>query len=156
MKKKNKVLAREIADAITYKEKYLESLKQDTVSGARQEPAKYLSEDPDVMLFNQIQDLVAGEKLFLDPNLDRQMLVDRLGVSKERIGAAFAKGSPYKSLIEYLNDCRLPYAAKLLTERPDLSVTDVAHESGFANADTLGRNFKVKYALTPTEYREQQ
>ena len=108
------------------------------------------------MLFNQIQDLVAGEKLFLDPNLDRQMLVDRLGVSKERIGAAFAKGSPYKSLIEYLNDCRLPYAAKLLTERPDLSVADVAHESGFANADTLGRNFKVKYALTPTEYREQQ
>lgn len=157
MKKKNKVLAREIADAITYKEKYLESLKQDTESGARQEPSDDVSDkDPDVMLFNQIQDLVAGEKLFLDPNLDRQMLVDRLGVSKERVGAAFAKGSPYKSLIEYLNDCRLPYAAKLLTERPDLSVADVAHESGFANADTLGRNFKVKYALTPTEYREQQ
>ena len=108
------------------------------------------------MLFHQIQELVVGEKLFLDPTLDRQMLVDRLGVSKERIGAAFAKGSPYKSLTEFLNDCRLPFAAKLLTTRPDLSIADVAKESGYANADTLGRNFKRKYALTPTEYREQR
>ena len=107
------------------------------------------------MLFQQIQDLVVGEKLFLDPSLDRQMLVDRLGLSKERIGAAFAKGSPYKSLIEFLNDCRLPHAAKLLTTHPELSIADVARESGFPSADTFGRNFKLKYTLTPSQYREQ-
>ena len=171
--KKNKVLAREIADAITYKEKYLESEKLRVESEelrARSEELRVRSEElgvnseevsspsdenSDTALFQQIQDLIIGEKLFLDPSLDRQMLVDRLGLSKERIGAAFAKGSPYKSLIEFLNDCRLPYAAKLLTTRPELTIADVARESGFPSADTFGRNFKLKYTLTPSQYREQ-
>lgn len=178
--KKNKVLAREIADAITYKEKFLESEKLRVRSeellvrseefavgseelkvkseelGVRSEEVSSASEEnSDAVLFQQIQDLVIGEKLFLDPSLDRQTLVERLGLSKERIGAAFAKGSPYKSLIEFLNDCRLPYAAKLLTTRPDLTIADVARESGFPSADTFGRNFKLKYTLTPSQYREQ-
>ena len=139
--KKNRVLAREIAEAITYKEKWLEREEL----GVKSEALRVESEvDPDRALFLQIQELVIREKLFLDPSLDRQTLVDRLGLSKERIGAAFAKGSPFKSLIEFLNDCRLPYAAKLLTERPDLSIAEVAKESGFPSADTLGRNFKQR------------
>ncbi len=171
--KKNKVLAREIADAITYKEKFLESEKlrvrsEEFAVGSEELTVKSKEfgvsseaisspseENSDAVLFQQIQDLVIGEKLFLDPSLDRQTLVERLGLSKERIGAAFAKGSPYKSLIEFLNDCRLPYAAKLLTTRPDLTIADVAHESGYPSADTFGRNFKLKYTLTPSQYREQ-
>ena len=157
VEKKNKVLAREIAEEITYKEKYMEAKRIEAEDSRQEEIAEHAAgDDPDTRLFRQIQELVVGEKLFLDPTLDRQTLVDRLGVSKERIGAAFAKGSPYKSLIEFLNDCRLPCAAKLLTARPDLSIADVAKESGYANADTLGRNFKRKYTLTPTEYREQR
>lgn len=164
--KKNRVLAREIAEAITYKEKWLESEKRKTENGKRKtENGEWRTEngehemesevDPDRALFLQIQELVIREKLFLDPSLDRQTLVDRLGLSKERIGAAFAKGSPFKSLIEFLNDCRLPYAAKLLTERPDLSIAEVAKESGFPSADTLGRNFKQRFTLTPTQFRDQ-
>ena len=178
--KKNRVLAREIADAITYKEKFLESEKLRVESeelrvrseelGVRSEELRVRSEElgvssevvsspseenSDAMLFQQIQDLIINEKLFLDPSLDRQTLVDRMGLSKERIGAAFAKGSPYKSLIEFLNDCRLPYAAKLLTNRPELTIADVARESGYPSADTFGRNFKLKYTLTPSQYREQ-
>lgn len=150
--KKNRVLAREIAEAITYKEKWLEREEL----GVKSEALRVESEvDPDRALFLQIQELVIREKLFLDPSLDRQTLVDRLGLSKERIGAAFAKGSPFKSLIEFLNDCRLPYAAKLLTERPDLSIAEVAKESGFPSADTLGRNFKQRFTLTPTQFRDQ-
>lgn len=150
--KKNRVLAREIAEAITYKEKWLEREEL----GVKSEALRVEGEvDPDRALFLQIQELVIREKLFLDPSLDRQTLVDRLGLSKERIGAAFAKGSPFKSLIEFLNDCRLPYAAKLLTERPDLSIAEVAKKSGFPSADTLGRNFKQRFTLTPTQFRDQ-
>ena len=165
VEQKNKVLAREIAEAITYKEKFLENGKRRTENGKLpdgmeeteevEKSEEGATEDPDVVLFHQIQDLVVSEKLYLDPSLDRQTLVDRLGLSKERIGAAFAKGSPYKSLIEFLNDSRLPYAAKLLTTRPDLSIADVARESGFPSADTFGRNFKHKYTLTPTQFREE-
>ena len=166
--KKNRVLAREIAEAIEYKEKWE---KQSISESALEKDKSLSSEDAhgtatltqseevgsaatsDSELFNQLRDVILREQLYLDPSLDRQKLVDRFGLSKERIGAAFAQGSPFKSLIEFLNDCRLPYAAKMLTEHPELSVAEVAQASGFPSADTCGRNFKQKYTLTPSAYR---
>lgn len=154
---KNRVLAREIAEAITYKEKW-ESLTPE-VEATAPEPrgtSDAAKPDGDAELFQLLRDTILRDQLYLDPRLDRQALVDRFGVSKERIGAAFAKGSPYKSLIDFLMDCRLPHAAKLLSSRPDLSIADVARESGFPSADTFGRNFKQKYALTPSQFRDQK
>jgi AraC-like DNA-binding protein len=158
--RKNRVLAREIADAIKYKEKWEEHEKSVAELGGQVHDSGQnqvtCPSDSDTGLFLHLRDVILREKLYLNPQLDRQMLVDRLGLSKERIGAAFSKGSPYKSLIDFLTDCRLPHAAKLLTERPDLSIADVARESGFPTADTFSRNFRQKYTLTPTQFREQQ
>ena len=147
--RKNRVLARQIAEALAYKDK----------CDAEQMPQPQ-PENPAVLsdtdLFQYLRDAILRDRLYLDPRLDRQMLVDRFGLSKERIGAAFAKGSSYKSLIDFLGDCRLPHAAKLLADRPDLCIADVARESGFPSADTFSRNFRQKYALTPSQFREQQ
>ena len=161
--RKNRVLAREIAEAIDYKDKY-EALKQlmtTADSGEAAEPSLptdnvSLASLSDKDLFAYLYQVIIRDKLFLDPQLDRQALVDRFSLPKERIGAAFAKGSSYKSLIEFLTDCRLLYAAKLLTERSDLSIAEVARNSGFPSLNTFGRNFKQKYAITPTQFREQQ
>ncbi len=153
--RKNRVLAREIAEAIVYKEKY-EAQQRGVAKGAPAKEADNLSGLSDAELYQQLRAIILREQLYLDARLDRQMLVDRFGLTKERIGAAFSKGSPFQSLIEFLNDCRLPYAAKLLTGRPELSIADVARESGFPSADTFGRNFRQKYALTPSQFREQQ
>lgn len=179
VEKKNHVLARQIGEIISLRDSAPDSLSRrgesmDTVVGdavmgdaipadVPTSLSNHCSEaegdtvvgDADSELFQQLRTAILRDQLFLDPQLDRQALCDRFGLSKERIGAAFAKGSPYKSLIEFLNDCRLPYAAKLLTERPELTITDVAHESGFLNADTFGRNFKQKYALTPSQYQRE-
>ncbi len=171
--KKNLVLAREIAESVKQQalaqplaaERGVVTPSAEDATPAPQHPSTPASpsqasteggaaESADADLFVKIQDVILREQLFLNPQLDRQMLVERLGVSKERIGAAFAKGSQYKSLIDFLNDCRLPYAAKLLADQPGLSITDVAMASGFTNTNTFGRNFKQKYTLTPSQYRE--
>ena len=55
-----------------------------------------------------------------------------------------------------LTDCRMHYATKLLAERSDMSIAEIAQASGFPSADTFGRNFRQKYALTPSQYRKQQ
>ena len=182
---KNRVLAREIADSIKYKEMWENAQKTTKTllsppEGGTIDPilnSKTIERirvgdgtsgmspsgdergalpSSDTALYLQLRDAILSEQLYLDPRLDRQMLVDRFNLSKERIGAAFAKGSPYKSLIDFLTDCRLPFAAKLLAEHPEMSVADVAHASGFPSADTFGRNFKQRYALTPSQFREQQ
>ena len=167
--KKNHVLAREIAETIKYKEMW-ESANANRVTlsppdgdtpGTGQvlsqaaEVAPEDEEDSDSVLYQKLREVILREQLYLDPMLGRQALVERFNLPKERIGAAFSKGSPFKSLIDFLTDCRLPYAAKLLTDQPDLPIADVARQSGFSSADTFGRNFKQKYALTPTQFREQ-
>mgnify|MGYP007069851268 FL=1 len=48
--------------------------------------------------------------LFLDPAFDRQSIIDRFHLSKERIGNAFAQGSDYASLSTFVTHCRLEYA----------------------------------------------
>ena len=152
VEKKNQVLAREISESIKYREMLGRGAGGETVGDGVSNPSNLSDKE----LFAFLRENIMRDQLYLDPQLDRQSLVDRFALSKERIGSAFAKGSPYKSLIDFLTDCRLPYAAKLLTDRPDLSIADVARESGFPTLNTFGRNFKQKYALTPSQFREQQ
>ena len=157
VKRKNRVLAREIAEAIKYREENeeLRIKSEEFASVTGQTDSVNLSELTNEELFQYIREAVMRDELFLDPKCDRQMLIDSYGLSKERIGAAFAQGSPFKSVTEFINDCRLPYAAKLLTERPDLSIAEVAKASGFSRAATFIDNFKKRFALTPNQYRTQ-
>lgn len=150
LRRKNSVLAREISDAIRYRDKY------EALEASRQReklPPVALSAFTEEQLFRHIRDAVERDRLFLDPMLNRQVLCDRFSLSKEQLGAAFAKGSPYKSVTDFINDCRLSYATKLLTERLDLSISEVAEASGFARAATFTANFKKRFTLTPAQYR---
>ena len=151
IKRKNRVLAHEIAEAIKYRE--MASTKQaDEIAVT---PEVDLSELTNEELFQYIREVVMRDELFLDPMLNRQILTERFSLTKERIGAAFAQGSPFKSVTEFINDCRLPYAAKLLSERPDLSIAEVAEASGFTRVATFIDNFKKRFALTPNQFRTQ-
>ncbi|MBR0274987.1 MAG: helix-turn-helix domain-containing protein [Prevotella sp.] len=163
IKRINRVLAREIVDAIKLSEELrvkseecnatLSQKEFDTATG-KMDPV-----NPDSLnneeLFKYIREKVMRDELFLDPMLNRQKLTDRFSLSKERIGAAFAQGSPFKSVTEFINDCRLHYAAKLMTERPDLTIAEVAEASGFTRVATFIDNFKKRFALTPNQYRTQ-
>ena len=154
VKRKNRVLAHEIADAIQLSEKLR---VKNEASGDATDTANSvnLSILTNEQLFQYIREVVMRDELFLDSTLNRQKLTERFSLPKERIGSAFAQGSPFKSVTEFINDCRLPYAARLLTARPDLSIAEVAEASGFARAATFTDNFKKRYALTPNQYRAQ-
>ena len=108
----------------------------------------------DADLFTYLRDLIEREKLFLDPHFERQALINRTGLSKERIGAAFAQGSGHERLTTLVRELRLDYAVRLMNEHPEFTVEQVCQASGFANADTFTRNFRAKYGMTPTAYRE--
>lgn len=58
----------------------------------------------------------------------------------------------HKSFMEYLNQTRLDKAAGLLLEQR-LSVSDVAEEVGFKNAQYFATKFKNKFGVTPSQYR---
>jgi AraC-like DNA-binding protein len=110
----------------------------------------------DEQMFLFLRDLIENEQLFLQPDFGRQTLIERTGLSKETIGAAFAQGSASTSLPAYVRELRLDYAVRLMNDKPELTVEQVSMASGFTSADTFTRNFRAKFGMTPTTYKQTQ
>ena len=172
---RNRILAQQITEAVEYKDKYSKLKRSIETEGSggfeipthdsqiansaeptAPEPqvmAANLAELSDADLFVYLRDLIEREKLFLNPLFERQTLIERTGLTKERIGAAFSQGSDHGRLTSVVTELRLDYAVRLMKEDHELSIENVCQASGFSNADTFTRNFKAKYGMTPTAYR---
>ena len=165
--RRNRILVRQITEAVEYKDKYRALKQADTKTEKKAEtpepsPASSgisisdFTALTDEQLFLCLRDLIENEQLFLQPDFGRQTLIDRTGLSKERIGAAFSQGSDSASLPAYVRELRLDYAVRLMNEKPELNVEQVSMASGFTSADTFTRNFRAKYGMTPTTYKQTQ
>lgn len=58
-----------------------------------------------------------------------------------------------KSPLEYVNNCRVSMTKKLLCERPDMSVTDIAMEAGFCSSQYFSKVFREITGISPKQYR---
>lgn len=65
----------------------------------------------------------------------------------------FFKERTNKTFISYLNEIRIGYACKLLLER-NLSVSQIAYESGFNNISYFNKQFKNVKKTTPTGFKK--
>lgn len=86
--------------------------------------------------------------------LDLESVAAMAGFSKfhfSRLFKEFAKTSFYK----YVNQQRINHAEKLLSD-PDISITQVAIQSGFSSSTSFIRMFKQMKNCTPTEFRKIQ
>ncbi|MBO5595848.1 MAG: helix-turn-helix domain-containing protein [Bacteroidales bacterium] len=145
--RKNRVLAAQIADSLKYKELF--QAPGPVAVGSVEQMS-------DEQLFEQLRLAIKQGRLFLDPAFDRQKLTELFHLSNRQVGAAFSQGSEFSSLSDFIRDCRLEYSCRLLTEHPELSIKEVAVKSGFQYASTYSTDFKNKYTMTPSEYRELQ
>jgi len=58
-----------------------------------------------------------------------------------------------KSPKQYITECKLQHAKKLLTET-DMTVTEIAASAGFQDVLTFSRFFRTKAGVSPSEYRK--
>lgn len=184
IRRKNLVLVEQIGEAIEYKEKYESLTPGSSPlcatlqpSGGRKGEGSDYSQDQKAQqvtpvapaiesdllslddisndeLFLRLRHAIKREHLYLDPSLDRQKIMDIFQLSRHRVGAAFAQGSEFASLSDFIRDCRLEYSCNLLVTRPDLSIKEVAAKSGFNYASNYSSDFKNRYTMTPSNYRE--
>lgn len=155
VRRKNALLSDEIASNADFKDKYFRLMARLDVPAEKKDEESIATLDtmPDNQLFEFLRVVIVGEKLYADPAFDRQQLMDRFHLSKERIGSAFSKGSPYGSLPNYVNECRLNASAWLLKQNPDLPVNEVAVACGYSNAGSFATLFRKRYSLSPTDFR---
>lgn len=113
-------------------------------------PETVLSKE--MQLFVQLDKLMQEERLFTNPEMNRQELAEHLGTNLTYLTDAVREGAG-KGIREYLADLRLKHAAKLLADQPSLSVEHISAESGFKSRSTFFRAFRDCYGMSPNEYR---
>lgn len=150
IKRKNRVLTEQMMESMRYKKEINNNSTLQTSNSQLQ--TQDVDELNDEQLFDYLSNIIRNEELFLNSNFGRQMLMDRFHINERRIGAAF---SCCEGLPDFIRDLRLEYACQLITDHPEMSISDVATASGFLNLTVFGRDFKRKYEVTPTYFRSQ-
>lgn len=146
IRRENQILAQQIAE-----NNYNELIQQ--VKEPEQTDTD-LNAMTDEQLFRHIHNVVLRERLFLDPKFERQTIIDRFQLSKDRVGTIFSKGSNHAKLTSYIQQLRLEHAAKLLMEQPEKSIVQIAAECGFGSNTYFSARFRQYYSMTPSEFRQ--
>ena len=151
---KNRGLVRLIDETIKYKERFLQLQTIMHRPSSKDQPAVELKSLSEEDLFQHLCEDIRENRLYLDPQFDRQAVCDRYNLSTVQVGSAFAQGSDYSSVADFIRDCRLEHA-RILLKTTDMKVAVVAAASGFSRPTTFNHDFKARFNLSPTEYRRQ-
>jgi AraC-like DNA-binding protein len=98
--------------------------------------------------FNELLDYI--DKHYMD-DLTLEAIADTIGFSKFHFSRLFKQYTNF-TFCDYLNLRRIK-AAEILLMEPDLSITEIALQSGFMSISTFNRIFKQQKKCTPSEYR---
>lgn len=156
---KNRSLVKQITEAMTYKELYnnekarLAELTSQDKNDQQSDAPTDLNAMTDEQLFQHVTEVIERERLFLDPRFERQTVIDRFQLSKERVGNIFSQ-SEHAKLTNYIQQLRLEYAAQLLVEQPERSIVQIATDSGFSSHKYFTDRFRQYFSMTPTEFRK--
>ena len=101
-----------------------------------------------VQKFNSLMDYI-DEHYMEDLNLED--IADSIGFSKFHFSRLFKQYTNF-TFCDYLCYRRIKVAEELLA-KPDLSITEIALQSGFPSISTFNRLFKQHKNCTPSEYR---
>lgn len=169
---KNKRLVGMIESMYDYKEKYKELVKEkenkidETAENCINQEEKTIekldaplenmyTDSNDAHLFAKMDIMIREKEMYLDPDFQRQTLVDELGIDRNKIGKLIHDFSGCSNLSAYINSFRLEYACRLLLRGDNgLTIDNVARQSGFSTVRTFQRLFKEAYGMTPAEFRE--
>lgn len=134
-------------------EKSLSSIQRQVSIIAEKEFNKRPSDQREEQL--SLKELVEGQKLYLNKNLNRQSAADLLGKSSYEIDKMLEEIAPGISFPDYIKSLRIRHALELLGENPDISISELADRCGFYTIRTLQRSFLAVTGKTPSEYAQE-
>jgi two-component system response regulator YesN len=85
-------------------------------------------------------------------DLSIAVISDQTGFNPSYLSRIF-KQEMGKGYVQYLTDIRLQVASKLLVDKPELHVSEIARLVGYWDDKHFSKQFKREIGMTPTEYR---
>lgn len=113
-----------------------------------------LMEDKELSeLVAQLEGLMQRDKVFLNPDLNLQLLAQYLGVSEKRCSYVLNRGMD-ANFNRYVNTLRIEAFKERIKEGQNRSytLTSIAYECGFDSKSTFNRVFKSICGITPSEF----
>lgn len=107
----------------------------------------------EMKLFRQLERMMAGERPFTDPSLDRGSLAARLGTNEKYLADAVREGAG-TTIAAYISDLRLAWSLELLSGSGDITLDAIAEGSGHGSYSSFFRSFMKKYGMSPSDYRK--
>ena len=99
-----------------------------------------------------LAELVEGNSLYLNKNLNRETAASLLGIPQAEITRMLKEIHPDLSFPDYVKGLRLRHAIKLLGENPDIPIAELADQCGFYSVRTFQRAFHTLTGKTPSGY----
>ena len=106
-------------------------------------------------LFAFLSKTIKEEEMFRSSDLNRNAVMKRFSLSAARIGNAFMRGGGM-GLPEFVRNCRLDYACRLMVEQPEMPFTEVGSQSGYQRTTTFYHDFRDRIGMPPAEYRKKE
>jgi len=103
-------------------------------------------------LMQRIVQLMEQEKPYLSSELKVSDLADSIGVNSRTLSDCI-RNSTGSTFANFINAYRIDYAKQLMSNRPDMKISEVFLSSGFANETTFFRIFKAATGMTPNEWK---
>ncbi|MBV7539285.1 helix-turn-helix transcriptional regulator [Duganella sp. sic0402] len=126
-----------------------------TPSDARQ---KYknsrLTQEDALAVLASLEQLMTGQKLYLNPNLTLVQLAKRAGCTQAQLSQVL-NDKLSKSFTTYVNEYRIAEAKQVLAGQPQLNLDIVAERCGFNSSSTFFSTFKKVAGQTPASFRTQ-
>lgn len=89
---------------------------------------------------------------YANPELDLDTMVAAINVTRAKINDILKSELGY-TFISYLNKLRLTEAARLLADKPEANVGEIAYSVGYKNTSYFNKLFKEEYGCTPKTYK---
>ena len=101
-----------------------------------------------------LEQLMIGQKFYLNPNLTLAQLAKRAGCTQGQMSQVL-NDKLSKGFNTYVNEYRIAEAKQLLTDEPQLNLDIVAERCGFNSSSTFFSTFKKVAGQTPASFRAQ-
>jgi AraC-like DNA-binding protein len=132
-------------------------LRKETSTPAEPKP-KYqnsrLTHDDALAVLAALEQLMTGQKSYLNPNLTLAQLAKRAGCTQAQVSQVL-NDKLSKSFNTYVNEYRIAEAKQLLTDEPQLNMDIIAERCGFNSSSTFYSTFKKVAGQTPASFRTQ-
>ncbi|WP_066221868.1 AraC family transcriptional regulator [Formosa haliotis] len=81
--------------------------------------------------------------------------ISEIAVMTKNAFCKYFKKRTNKTYFQFLNELRIEQACKLILKENDLSISEIAYQSGFKNISNFNRQFKAVKHCIPSAYKKQ-